>query len=94
MPSDPSTVRAMLVLLEQQGLVERDVHPNDSRARTVALTTAGKRKFRQLWNAGEVIRTKMLDAISPTDISKFVEGLKQLAVVLNGESVTKHAQEA
>ena len=94
MPSDPSTVRAMLVLLEQQGLVERDVHPKDSRARTVALTTAGKRKFRQLWNAGEVIRTKMLDAISPTDISKFVEGLKQLAVVLNGESVTKHAQEA
>ena len=31
MPSDPSTVRAMLVLLEKQGLVEREVHPSDSR---------------------------------------------------------------
>ena len=30
MPSDPSTVRAMLVLLEKQGLVRRDAHPSDS----------------------------------------------------------------
>src|SRR6187401_3668392 len=42
MPSDPSTVRAMLVLLEQRGLVQRNVHPGDARARTVALTAAGK----------------------------------------------------
>ena len=45
MSSDPSTVRAMLVLLEQRGLVERDTHPTDARARTVALTAAGKRAF-------------------------------------------------
>src|SRR5262245_50816333 len=32
MSSDPSTVRAMLVLLEQRGLVERDTHPTDARA--------------------------------------------------------------
>ncbi|MEQ1831329.1 MAG: MarR family transcriptional regulator, partial [Pirellula sp.] len=38
MPSDPSTVRAMLVLLEKKGLVQRDTHPSDSRARTVSLT--------------------------------------------------------
>ena len=28
MPSDPSTVRAMLVILEKQGLVARDAHQN------------------------------------------------------------------
>ena len=39
MPSDPRTVRAMLVLLEQRGLVQRDVHPTDSRARTVRAET-------------------------------------------------------
>src|ERR1700722_2838400 len=50
---DPSTVRAMLVLLEQSGLVKRDTHPTDTRARTVALTAKGKRTFRQLWTAGE-----------------------------------------
>ncbi len=48
MSSDPSTVRAMLVLLEKKGIVRRDPHPSDSRARTVALTTMGKRKFQQL----------------------------------------------
>ena len=42
MPSDPSTVRAMLVLLEGRRLVQRDTHPTDSRARMVSLTPAGK----------------------------------------------------
>ena len=32
MPSDPSTVRAMLVLLEKRGLVQRNWNPTDSRA--------------------------------------------------------------
>ena len=56
MSSDPSTVRAMLVLLERRGLVERDAHPTDARARTVALTAKGGRAFRRLWKAGESIR--------------------------------------
>jgi DNA-binding MarR family transcriptional regulator len=85
MSSDPSTVRAMLVLLEKQGLVEREVHPSDSRARNVALTTAGKRKFRQLWKAGESIRQKMFDAVEPDNAAELVRLLKQLAETLNGE---------
>ena len=84
MPSDPSTVRAMLVLLEKQGFVQRDMHPSDSRARTVALTTSGKRKFRQLWNAGESIRTKMSEAIQPEDTAELVRLLKRIALSLNG----------
>jgi len=59
MSSDPSTVRAMLVLLERRGLVQRDTHATDARARTVALTAAGKRKFRKLWTAGEAIREQI-----------------------------------
>ena len=39
MSSDPSTVRAMLVLLEQRGLVERDTHPTDARERAVGFVT-------------------------------------------------------
>ncbi len=83
MPSDPSTVRAMLVLLETQGLIERDVHPSDSRARTVALTAAGKRKFRQLWNVSESIRTKMFEAIQPDDAVEFIRILTRIAESLN-----------
>lgn len=85
MTSDPSTVRAMLVLLEKQGLVEREVHPSDSRARNVTLTAAGKRKFRQLWNAGESIRAKMLDAVEPDNAAELVRLLKRVAECLNGE---------
>src|SRR4029453_3193703 len=43
MASDPSTVRAMLVLLAARGLVGRGAHPTDARARTVALTAKGRR---------------------------------------------------
>ncbi len=87
MPSDPSTVRAMLVLLEKQGLVERDIHPSDSRARTVTLSAAGKRKFRQLWNASESIRTKMSEAIQPENVAVLVGLLTRLADSLNAESL-------
>lgn len=85
MPSDPSTVRAMLILLEKQGLVQRAAHPSDSRARTVALTAAGKRKFRQLWNAGETIRTQMTAAWQPAETDMLMEMLRRLAVSLDGE---------
>src|SRR5436305_15229276 len=39
--SDPSTIRAMLVLMEGRALVARERHPDDSRARVVTLTTRG-----------------------------------------------------
>ena len=83
MPSDPSTVRAMLVLLEKQGLVRRDVHPSDSRARTAALTVAGKSKVRQLWTAGESIRQQMLEALEPGDGETLIRLLTQVADSLN-----------
>jgi len=85
MPSDPSTVRAMLVLLERQGLVQRHVHPSDSRARTVALTVAGTRKFRQLWTDGEPIRAQMVGSLGADELSKLVSLLKKVAESLNAE---------
>src|SRR5918911_3484340 len=41
--SDPSTVRAMLVLLEGRGLVARERRPDDRRARLGSLTAQGGR---------------------------------------------------
>ena len=87
MSSDPSTVRAMLVLLEQQGLVRRQPHPTDSRARTVALTAVGRRKFRQLWTAGEPIRTQMFDSLDPGEAETLVNLLTRVAESLNAECV-------
>jgi DNA-binding MarR family transcriptional regulator len=85
MASDPSTVRAMLVLLERRGLVRRDNHPSDARARTVALTPAGRRKFRQLWTASEQIRTQMFGSILPEEAETLVRLLEQIAEALSEE---------
>ncbi len=88
MPSDPSTVRAMLVLLEKRGLVRRDPHPSDSRARTAALTAAGKRKFQQAFAAGEAIRTQMFADLQPGDGETLVRLLNQVAESLNSDFVS------
>ncbi|AMV27397.1 putative HTH-type transcriptional regulator YusO [Gemmata sp. SH-PL17] len=85
MSSDPSTVRAMLALLEPRGFVERSTHPTDARARTVALTAAGERMFRQLWTAGEPIRARMLDALEPGEAETLVRLLARVAGALNPE---------
>lgn len=88
MPSDPSTVRAMLVLLERQGLVQRNAHPTDARARTVALTTAGKRKFRNLWTAGDSIRTRMFESLQPDEAETLVRLLKTVSKSLDTNCVS------
>jgi DNA-binding MarR family transcriptional regulator len=82
MSSDPSTVRAMLVLLERRGLVERDEHPTDARKRTVALTPKGTRAFRRLWTAGEPIRARMLGALGPGEAETLVGLLTRVAAAL------------
>jgi DNA-binding MarR family transcriptional regulator len=87
MSSDPSTVRAMLVLLERRGLVEREAHPTDARARTVALTAKGGRAFKQLWSASEPIRAQMLDVLGPTETEILFGLLSRTAGTLNSESV-------
>lgn len=87
MPSDPSTVRAMLVLLERRGLVKRNAHPTDGRARTVALTAAGRRTFDKLWTAGEPIRELLCGALAPDEVNALVELLTRVASALNLECV-------
>ena len=87
MSSDPSTVRAMLVLLEQRGLVERDTHPSDARARTVALTAKGLRAYERLWTAGEAVRAQMLGALQTGEAETLVRLLGQVAEALSTECV-------
>jgi DNA-binding MarR family transcriptional regulator len=79
MTSDPSTVRAMLVLLERRGLVARETHPTDARARTVALTAAGRRKFRQAFKAGEAIRNRMVSSLSLAETRSLLRLLQRIS---------------
>lgn len=87
MASDPSTVRAMLVLLEHRGLIRRESHPTDARARTVALTAAGKRTFRQLWKEGEPIRQRVFGVLGKDNAETLVRLLGRVAKALSSKQV-------
>jgi DNA-binding MarR family transcriptional regulator len=79
MPSDPSTVRAMLVLLEKQGLVARESHPTDGRARTATLTRLGLRKFQQVWEAGQAVREQMVNSLNASETRTLLSLLQRVA---------------
>jgi DNA-binding MarR family transcriptional regulator len=85
MSSDPSTVRAMLVLLEQGGLVERHTHPTDGRARTVGISANGLRMYERLSATGEPVRARMLGALQPGEAETLVTLLAKVAAALNAE---------
>jgi len=76
--SDPSTIRAMLVLLEGRGLVARERSPHDSRARLVTLAPKGRRLFERLWKTSEPIRVQMLEGFSSDQADLFMGYLRQL----------------
>ena len=91
MSSDPSTVRAMLVLLERRGLVERDAHPTDARARSVVLTAKGVRAYRRLWAAGEPVRERMLGEIGSGEAETLVRLLGRIAAALTAGTASSHS---
>lgn len=77
--SDPSTVRAMLVLLEKRKLITRVRHPADARARTVALTAKGRRVYDELWAAGEPVRAELLAAAGSRGADALLAALGRIA---------------
>ena len=77
--SDPNTVRAMLVLLEKRGLVAREQHPTDGRARSVILTRQGRQALEGLWTVSEPLRKQLAAALQPEDAEVLVELLARVA---------------
>ena len=63
--SDANTVRAMLVLLENRGLVARKLHPTDRRARNVTLTRRGRQAYEKRWADSEPVRGRLSAAVRP-----------------------------
>ena len=84
MPSDPSTVRAMLVLLEKNGLVSRTRHPSDGRAKTVALTLAGQRSYLRAFRAGKSVRDRMARSLGEKDLETLLDLLRRVSEALTG----------
>jgi DNA-binding MarR family transcriptional regulator len=80
--SDPNTVRAMLLLLEDRGLVARERHPSDARARCVTLTAKGRQVFKKLWTKSEPLRARLLAAFEADEVTALVGLLRRVAEVL------------
>jgi DNA-binding MarR family transcriptional regulator len=80
--SDPNTLRAMLVLLEGQGLVRRNAHPTDRRARSVSLTRKGRSVFQKAWQRTQAFRAQLADALSKDDVRSLVKQLRRLSAVI------------
>jgi MarR family transcriptional regulator, lower aerobic nicotinate degradation pathway regulator len=77
--SDPSTVRAILVLLEERGLVARRRHATDGRARSVTLTPKGRRKYEKLWTVSAPVRSGLLAALGPDEAPALLASLRRIA---------------
>jgi DNA-binding MarR family transcriptional regulator len=87
--SDPSTVRAMLLLLEGRGLVARGRRPDDRRARVVTLTARGRRLAGRLWKTSEPIRAQMLSGFSAEESRLLVGCLRRLIDNLAAEKARR-----
>ena len=77
--SDPNTVRAMLLLLEARGLVVREPHPADGRARCVRVTAGGRRLFQRLWARSDPLRERLRAAFRSDELTALVALLHRVA---------------
>lgn len=89
--SDPNTVRAMLILLESRGLVSREQHPNDGRARNVTLTRKGRQTYNRLLEKSEPLREQLLAVFQPEQADALVRFLNQISDTM--EQVEKSEQQ-
>ena len=82
MACDQNTLRAMLLLLEKRGLVQRHAHPTDGRARLVSLTSEGEQLHQELWGQSEAFRQGLVDILGPDDTQVLLESLHRIAAAL------------
>lgn len=77
--SDANTLRGILVLLEQRGLVQRSPHPTDRRARSVALTAEGRAVFERLWEMSQPFRQRLSAGLEQREVAELLRLLRRLA---------------
>jgi DNA-binding MarR family transcriptional regulator len=77
--SDPNTIRAMLVLMEDCGLVIRKPHENDRRAHKVLLTPTGRRLYAKLDKVLKPLQDALLFPFEKQEANRLVDYLRRIA---------------
>jgi DNA-binding MarR family transcriptional regulator len=76
--SDPNTVAAIVRLLERRGLLRREAHSRDGRARCVYLTPTGRRMEQRSFGSSEPLRAALKDCQGEHDNDENLEFLKRV----------------
>ncbi|MFO0887778.1 MAG: MarR family transcriptional regulator [Isosphaeraceae bacterium] len=69
---DPNTLRAILGRLEGHGLVARQPHSTDGRARAVSLTKRGASTQRSLWESNVTFQRELEGLFGPEELETFL----------------------
>jgi DNA-binding MarR family transcriptional regulator len=77
--SDPNTIRAMLMRMESNGVVTRDQHPIDRRARKVTLTHKGRMIYLKLSVKIKTLQDALLSPFHVKDANKLVTFLNYIS---------------
>jgi len=76
--SDPSTIRAMLVLMEGKGLVVRKPHETDRRAYRILLTAKGRRLYVKLVTALKPLQDALLSPFNMPETRQLLEHFQKI----------------
>src|SRR5262245_57783753 len=90
--SDPNTVAAILRLLERRGLIRRESHARDRRARCVFMTAEGKRIQRRAAKESEPLLSSLWECMEATDRSQVERFLKRIHAVFSAATTTANGQ--
>src|SRR5262245_19109247 len=91
--SDPNTVAAILGLLERRGLVRRESHAQDRRARCVFLTAEGRRIQRRAAKEAEPLLAALWDSMKGADSDRIERFLKRIHAVFSASGTTANGQQ-
>jgi DNA-binding MarR family transcriptional regulator len=90
--SDPNTVAAILGLLERRGLVRREAHAQDRRARCVFLTAEGRRIQRRAAKEAEPLLAALWDSMKGADAGGIERFLKRIHSVFSAGGAAGNGQ--
>jgi DNA-binding MarR family transcriptional regulator len=90
--SDPNTVAAILRLLEQRGLVRREAHARDRRARCAFLTAEGRRVQRRAAKDAEPLLTALWECVADSDRSLIERFLQRVHAVFSTPPAAANGQ--
>ena len=76
--SDPSTLGAIVRLLESRGYIRRQVDPDDRRARRLSFTAAGHRLFAKIQPLVERVRGELDEVLSSHERDELIRILAKI----------------